>query len=283
MEPALARRMLRTLEPYHALVYLAPEAEPAYVEAGLEPGRMGYFASRSAPMGAVPAEITIATFYVFQPDLVRSVIPRAWTLASPGAVLEARQGVVDAVLRRLLGDDVVGGAEVREAAALAEEAAEACSANGRSLYGGHASLPWPDQPHLRLWHALTLLREFRGDGHVASLVAADHSGCDAMVMHAATGEINQAFAASRAWSPEQWAASQDNLRRRGYLDAGGGLTEAGRGSRQWVEDRTDEIAMPPWRRLGEERCDRLRELVRPWSRTISDSLFAVFRSAGAVD
>jgi hypothetical protein len=209
------------------------------------------------------------------------VIPKAWTLATPEAILDARLQVVDTALRRLLGDEILGDAEMKEAADLAQEAAEGCSAGGRSLYGAHASLSWPDQPHLRLWHALTLLREFRGDGHVASLVAADHSGCDAMVMHLATGEIPKAFADSRAWSTEQWAESVAGLQARGFLDAAGAFTDAGRASRQWVEDRTDEIAMPPWRRLGEDRSERLRQLVKPWSRTISASTFAVFRSDGA--
>lgn len=271
MDALLARRMLRTLEPYHAVVYAVPEAEAAYTALGLRPGRMGYFASRSAAMGPVPAEVVIATFYNFQPDLIRSVIPEAWSLASPAAILEARLRVVDAGLRRILGEKALLSPEMEEAAASARVAAEACTPVGRALYAAHASLPWPKEPHLALWHALTLLREFRGDGHIAALVAAGHSGCDALMMHHAMDELPRAFAASRNWSDAEWTANRASLMDRGLFDSDGALTAAGRESRQWVEDRTDELALPVWEPLGETGCARLRELVRPWSRVISDT------------
>ena len=93
MDPLIARKTFRTLEPLHGFVYFSPDAEPEYVAAGLKPGRMGYFASRSAPMGAVAAEVVIATFFNFNHDLVRSVIPSAWHEATPERVLAARSGV----------------------------------------------------------------------------------------------------------------------------------------------------------------------------------------------
>lgn len=238
---------------------------------------MGYFASRAAPLGAVPAEVVIATFYNFQPDLVRQAIPKAWSLASPQDVLAARLRTIDHALARVLGLAALDSREVEEAADLAREAASGCVADGRALYAGHASLPWPEPPHLSLWHGLTLLREFRGDGHVAALVAAGHSGCDAMVMHLATGEISPEFAASRAWSDTEWKAASDGLRQRGLLDGAGKLTADGRAARQWVEDRTDELARGPWEQLGEERCRRLRQLVRQFSRAIADTSFRGLR------
>jgi hypothetical protein len=73
-------------------------------------------------------------------------------------------------------------------AGLAREAASACTAEGRPLYAGHAGLDWPDAPHVAAWHAATLLREHRGDGHIAALVAAGLSGIDALVTHVATGQ-----------------------------------------------------------------------------------------------
>src|SRR5690606_39515853 len=61
--------------------------------------------------------------------------------------------------------------ELIELAALVREAAELCPPEGRPLFAAHADLPWPDGPVAAVWHGATLLREFRGDGHVAALVA----------------------------------------------------------------------------------------------------------------
>src|SRR4051812_38467358 len=145
IDPVVARKTWRTLEPIHGFVYFSPDAEPAYVAAGLKPGRMGYFASRSAPMGAVAAEVVIATFFNFHHGLVRSVIPEAWALSTPAAVLDARLQIADIGLRRMLGDGIAS-AELAEAATLARTAAEvACERpEGRPLFAGHVSLQWPD-------------------------------------------------------------------------------------------------------------------------------------------
>jgi hypothetical protein len=236
---------------------------------------MGYFASRSAPMGPVPAEVVIATFYNFHPDLVRRAIPEAWTLASPARILEARLEAADRALRRMLGD-AVGSPEMTEAAELARRATDGCRPEGRPLYAGHAELPWPSpsDPHLVLWHAQTLLREFRGDGHVAALVTAGLTGIEAVVVHQATGDLAPGtLQATRAWSDEEWAAGEAKVRDRGWLTDDGGLTEAGRRAREETEDLTDRLALPCWEKLGEESCGRLRQLVRPWSRTIADQAF----------
>jgi hypothetical protein len=278
MDTIVSRKMHRTLEPYHALVYLTPEAADAYTAIGLEPGRMSYFAPRAAPMGPVPADVVIATFFGFSPAVVRPVIPEAWARAAIADVLDARLALVDAALRRILGDDVVTSSDVKDAATLARRASDACTPEGRALYAGHASLPTPDEPHLALWHSLTLLREYRGDGHNAAQAAVGVEGCDAMVMHHATGEIPKFYADSRGWEPDEWAASQERLRGLGWLDGAGALTESGRETRQWVEDRTDELALRCWERLGEDDATRLRHLVRPFTRRIADETFGAFRS-----
>ena len=273
VEPLLARKLGRTANPYASIIFLAPEAAQAYAAAGLREGRMGYFAGRAAPMGAVPADVVIATFYSFQPGLIRSCIPDAWSLASPAAILERRLTAVDAALRRVLGDEVADGPDVREAARLARIAAQACQPEGRALFAGHASLAWPAEPHLDLWHSLTLLREHRGDGHLIALALAGYSGCQAMVMTQAMGDAPSAFVATRAWSPDQWAAAADSLRSRGLIGADGAATEAGRAHREAVEHQTDLLSVGPLEALGEPGCTRLRELLRPMSVTIARDLF----------
>jgi hypothetical protein len=267
MEPVMARKMWRTLEPYHGLIYFAPEATAAYEALGVH-GRDGYFASRAAPLGAVPAEVVIATFFNFNPEVVRHAIPAAWSAATPAQLLDARQQAADAALRRASGSSL-DGPDVARAAELARVAAEACTAAGRPLYAGHAGLAWPEPPHLALWHAITLLREFRGDGHIACLVEAGLDGIDALVVHAASGEVpRSALQTSRAWGDDAWAASVATLHQRGLVDADGTFTDAGSALRQRIEDQTDGLALAPWAALGEEGCDELRSLVRPISKAI---------------
>ncbi len=276
MDPMIARRTWRTAEPIHGMIYFSPEAAAAYESLGLT-GRMGYFASRAAPMGAVPAEVVIATFYNFRPQLVRDAIPEAWTRATPTAILEARVDSADRALRRSV-PDAIGSADLSEAATLARRAAEvACGyLDGRPLFAGHASLPWPDESHLVLWHAQSLLREFRGDGHIAALLAAGINGLEAAITHVATGEVPGAvMLATRVWPAEEWAAGTEGLQARGILEPGEelALTDTGRAQRQWIEDTTDAASVVAYETLGEDGCGRLRALARPLSKAIVDGGF----------
>jgi hypothetical protein len=276
MDPEIARKTWRTLEPIHGFVYFSPDAEREYEAVGLQPGRMGYFASRSAPMGAVAAEVVIATFFNFHPGLVRSVIPAAWTLSTPEAVLGARLRVADIGLRRMLGDDGIVAPELVEASALARTAAEAACEHpeGRPLFAGHVSLEWPDEPHLVLWHAQTLLREYRGDAHIAALTLQGLTGLEALIAHAASGDVPaDTLRTSRAYSEEEWAAGVAGLAARGVVNADGSFTDAGRQARDEVERRTDECSVNAYEAIGEDGCDRLRSLARPFSKTISAAAF----------
>ena len=271
VDPVVARKTWRTLEPIHGLVYFAPEAAERYAGLGIE-DRAGYFASRAAPMGPVGAGVVIATFFNFNPDLVRAAIPTAWHTASTDKILDARLEGANAALRRALGD-AVGTPEMAEAAALARTAAEAATEHveGRPLFAGHAGLDWPDEPHLVLWHAQTLLREYRGDGHVAALTVAGLTGIEALVVHAATGEVSAAvLKATRAWSDEQWGAGVDAVRSRGWLADGDELrlSASGAAHRQEVEDVTDRLAVPAYSALGDEACADLRRLARPFSQAV---------------
>lgn len=267
----IARRTWRTLEPYHGAIYFVPEAGEEYRALGLEERMRGYFASRAAPMGAVPASVVQATFFNFDPALVNRSMDGVWTITSPDAVVAARLRAADRMIRRLVPDAVDSPATV-EAADLARAAAEVACAlpEGRPLFAGHARLTWPDEPHLVLWHAQTLLREFRGDGHIAALTVEGLTGCEALVTHGAAGDVPATvLQATRQRTDEDWAAAHESLRSRGWLDADGALTELGRERRAWIERRTDELAVAPYDALGEQRCARLRELVRPMSSAMS--------------
>jgi hypothetical protein len=273
----LARKTWRTLEPLHGMIYFAPEAAKAYAELGLK-GTQGYFASRSAPMGAVSADVVIATFYNFNPELVHAAIPSAWEATTPAALIAARLGAVDSACRRVLGDDAVASPEMARAAELARTLAEEVSGHieGRPLCAGHVNMEWPEAPHLVLWHAQSILREYRGDAHVALLMTHGLSGLDALLTHAAAGDVPAGLLrSSRGWSDADWDAAIDSMRARGWLARGDDLTftDWGATQRQEIEAQTDHLASTPYAHLGEDGCAELRTLTRPWSKAFAEVLF----------
>ena len=269
LDPSVSRTTWWALEPFHAMVYFAPEPQEEYVAIGLDSKAnraVGYFPARAAAMGAVNWPVVQATFFNFSNLAVQFGMTGVWDLVSPAQVLEARHRGVDRALRRACGN-ALDGPEVVEAVALAREASEGCTPYGRPLYAAHAGLPWPQEPHLQLWHAITLLREYRGDGHIAALVAAGVTGLEAAVLHVAQADLwsRKPLQATRAYSDEEWDGAVARLAERGWLTADAAFTELGRQHRQQVEDLTDVLAIPAWARIGPDGCARLRTLVQPLS------------------
>jgi hypothetical protein len=256
-------------------VYFAPELEDELAALGLERGAMVYLAGRAAPLGAVDAGTVTATFYNFNHEHVQRYIPAAWTLTTPEAVLAARLRGADRTLQRLLGKETLISTEMTEAAELAVRATEACRREARPLYAANADLPVPEEPHLALWHAATLLREHRGDGHLAALAIAGLSGIEALVLHNATGKAptSALFMRTRGWSAQQWDTARDQLRERGLLDEAGNLTQAGTALRGEAEALTDRLDAAPYDHLGPAATARLTVLASGFSGTL--------RAAGA--
>ncbi|MGA5423498.1 SCO6745 family protein [Streptomyces lavendulocolor] len=252
------RQMWHLLEPLHAVLYYAPEtfAEAAALGYGTEERWPSYFAWRAAPLGPVGAGQVTAAFYGFAPTMVERYVPAAWEAAAPADVLAARLRAVDRFYRRLLGEET--GA-LKEAAALARRAAEAAVHAGRPLGAANAALEWPGEPHLELWQAATVLREHRGDGHLAALLTAGLDPAESLVSFAAVGAASPEVFASRGWSAEQWAAARERLVARGLLAPDGTATDAGRALRDEVERRTDEMAAGPWAALGADDTARLAD------------------------
>ncbi len=264
--------LTRLLEPLHSMIYFAPEPGEELAELGIEKQRSQYFAQRAAAMGAVGPGVVAATFYNFNPALVARSVPDVWSRAAPATVVNARLRAADRALRRLLGD-AIDSRDLAEAADLARRATEGATPEDRPLYAAHADLPFPDEPHLQLWHAVTLLREYRGDAHLHALLAAGLSGIEALVTHTATGRgFRVEFAqASRGWSPEQWGAAVGGLTARGVLDAGGALTPDGVRLRESVETETSRTSRAPWEHLGDAACGRLADLARPLVSRLSEN------------
>jgi hypothetical protein len=276
VEPLVSRKTWKTLEPVHAMIYFAPEGPEEYSALGLDvEGNKpsAYFPARAAALGAASPGVVQATFFNFSAVAVQFGMAGAWDTTTPAALVEARYRAADRALRRLCGD-LLDAPDVVEAVELARTACEGCHAEGRPLYAGNADLDWPTPPHLQLFHAVTLLREFRGDGHIAALTAAGFSGLDAAVMHVAQGDewTREPLRKTRGYSTEQWDTALAGLRERGWVEPDGErFTDTGRAVRQEVEDRTDVLALPPWEHLGEAGCTRLRELVRPLSKAVLDA------------
>jgi hypothetical protein len=264
MELGLVRQMWQLLEPIHAVVYYAPELTQRLAKLGYDTQTRwpGYFPLRAAPLGAAGPELVAATFYSFDPDMVRTHVPAAWDVASPADVLEARLAGVDDALRAILGDRA-GSPELTEAATLARRFAQAAPVAARPLAAANADLPWPEEPHLVLWQAATILREHRGDGHVAALLTAGLDPVESLVSFAAVGAAPREVFASRGWSDDAWAAATSRLVERGWLAPSGTATDAGRAGRDEVERHTDELAAAPWQAIGGAAAERLAQLAGP--------------------
>jgi hypothetical protein len=262
LQERAGRRCHNVLNPLHSAHYFSPDLGRELADLGVTDRDAAYFAARASAMGAVGAGVVTATFYNFRHELVAKHVPEVWRTASPQALLAARARAADATLRRLLGDEVIGSREMAEAAELALRATEACVRTARPLYAAHADLPVPDEPHLALWHAATLLREHRGDGHLTVLLGAELDPVEALVSHTATGKgmSPRWVLATRGWRRADWDAAAGRLRERGLLDAEGELTTAGVELRRAIESDTDRLDRAPYEHLGAERVERLREL-----------------------
>ncbi|MFF8553759.1 hypothetical protein ACF058_13095 [Streptomyces sp. NPDC015501] len=265
--PARAeRRCHNAVNPLHSCLFFSPDLGVEMGKIGIEDPAAAYFATRAAALGAVGAGAVTAAFYNFNPVLVARHVPAVWETAGPEAVLGARLRAADTTLRRLLGEEAVASAEMAEAARLALRATEACTPHARPLYAAHADLPVPEEPHLAFWHAATLLREHRGDAHLAALLTAGLDPLESLVSHTATGKGMAIgwILSSRGWRRTDWEAACGRLRERGLLEAGEelALTDAGTALRAEVEEATDRMDVAPYAHLGADGVERLTELAR---------------------
>lgn len=262
LDARAGRRCHNVLNSLHATHYFSPDLGEELDALGITHPKARNFAVRAAALGPVGPGTVAAAFYNYKYELVARHVPGVWESATPAQTLAARARAADATLRRLLGEQTLASQEMAEAARLALRATEACTRPARPLYSAHADLPVPDQPHMALFHAATLLREHRGDGHVAVLMSAELDGLEAVVTHTATGKgmAPKWVFGTRGWSQQEWDAACGRLRERGLLDAAGELTERGVALRAEVEAETDRLDRAPYEHLGPEGVARLTEL-----------------------
>ncbi|HEY7625641.1 MAG TPA: hypothetical protein VH761_01185 [Ilumatobacteraceae bacterium] len=245
----------------HRLVYFVPEAEQEYGALGVH-GAGGYFGSRSAPMGAVTDEVIIATFYNFSPLAVRSAMPGVWATASPESLQAARFRVVGRALQRVGVE--MSDAQIAEARRLIDPVVAGLTIGGRPLAAGNSAVALPDDPVTALWQQLTVVREWRGDAHIAVLVNNEVGPSDCLALQVASGRFPARLAhVTRRWSDDEWSAAMARLGRRGWLDADGKPTQAGSDAREHIEDETDRLCATIWEPIGDDGAQRFGELITP--------------------
>jgi hypothetical protein len=264
MTESVARRLFQLVEPVAVVTYMAGEPTEAVMALGLRNMWDAYFAGRAAPLGRdTPAAVVHALFYNFADGEVARHIPRVWDMVTPEAANAAREQGSVAALRRILGDlaDTPG---VARAADLLIKAGTSTRTDGRALYAAVRTLPLPTEPLERLWHGANLLREHRGDGHVAALLTLGVAGTEAHVLHALSeGMPAEKFGRVSHLPRAQLAAVVDGMRARGLIGPDGWLTAAGRQTKERVETLTDELAAPAYDVLEPDELDRLVEDLEP--------------------
>ncbi|MEJ8279758.1 SCO6745 family protein [Pseudonocardia spirodelae] len=264
MSVSAARALWEQYEPVHDVVYFAPESRASAERAGLRGFWRGYFAMRAAPLGPVGPGPVTAAFHGFAATMTARALPSVWSLCTPQAALDARLAGACAALRRAGVPDAVG-----RAADLAWAAASEIDVPGRVLAAANADLPRPEDPLAALWQAATTLREHRGDGHVAVLVAEGIGPVLAHHLKAAAGDTDgEWLRTARGFDEQAWVAGADQARRRGWADASGALTATGAVVRGEIERRTDDAAARPWAALGERRTAELAALLAPIAATV---------------
>lgn len=269
MTMSVARALRDAIEPFHVLAYFAPEHRAPYLERGLHPWA-AYFAQRAAPMGRVEASVVSAVFYVFSPRLVEKSIPSVWDVVAPATAVDWRLAATKTALERVLGP--VDAAALEEAIGLAARAVSGAELAGRPLAAAHAELPPQDDPLVELWRLTAVLREYRGDGHVAALVSAGIGPVEALLLSEGFADYPPGSARRlRGWTEEEWQEGMERCIRKGWIDADGNRTEAGTSLRATVEDHTDRSMAGPLTSLGEEGAERLIALMEPLSRRVLES------------
>ncbi|WP_344769660.1 SCO6745 family protein [Aeromicrobium panaciterrae] len=258
----------RSVEVLHDVVYFAPDAKARYEALGLKGYWMGYFASRSAPMGTPPPEMVIATFHGFAPRMVQRALPDAWSLASRDDILTAR---LDLARDTLAPATEAEGADTARVARELAAIVSGFNLAGKPLAAAHAALERPTDDTGLLWWAASAIREYRGDCHIAVLTAAGLDGVSANTLAVAAGLTAVEQRNMRGWTEDEWAAGYAQLASRGWVDADGTITESGRSARQQIEDATDRVCAAGMDREATGRAITVEEGLRTLARAVLKS------------
>ncbi|MBI5088662.1 MAG: MarR family transcriptional regulator [Actinobacteria bacterium] len=260
---ATARRMFELVEPIGVIPYSADEPNETMFALGFTNYWDTYFAGRAAPLGVVPPEVVDALFYNFAPGEVARHIPKVWDTTTPAAAITARQVGSVRALRRVLAEHIDTPVFAR-AADLLTRAATSAPVEGRPMYAALRALPVPQEVVARLFHAASLLREHRGDGHVSALMVEGVGGLEAHVLLALDMHMPaERFGRIHHLPATQLAGVIGGLRDRDLIGDDGWLSESGRAVKRRVEALTDQLAAKPYEVLAPDELDELIEALEP--------------------
>ena len=116
-----------------------------------------------------------------------------------------------------------------------------------------------------------MLREYRGDAHVAAWTSAELDAVEiGLLTEAYIGLPLRTYIRTRAWDDRELDAAVARLEARGWMQDDA-LTDVGRTGREAVEDATDRALRPALEALGDD-ADELFGILEPWG--------AAMRAAG---
>ena len=269
-----ARELWRVIEPFHQLAYRSDEAVDAYRAIGLQQPQEQYFASRLAALGEVSLPVATAVLYGFSPRYVSVAIPHVWTLVSPSSASAAREAGAQATLHRVLGP-AMNSAEMTQASRIARRAVETADFAGRPIAAAHTDLAWPKDPAMQLWHACTVLREYRGDAHWAVTSAEGIDGTECHILHAADGAMpGEMLQRVSGWNEDEWQAATQRLVEKELVlvaNEGLALTAQGEAVKMRIEYATDDASWRSFAGVGAADAQQLRSLMAPWVKAIMDA------------
>ncbi|MFH8463430.1 hypothetical protein [Streptomyces sp. NPDC017991] len=274
MDLNAVREVGQAVSAAHLFTYLAPEGAQEAAEFGVTDRGPAYLAFRSAAMGAVPWQVTLAAFYNFSPRAVRAM-DGVWDAASPERWQAARFKAAGRAMRRV-GVRMTAD-RLAEARSLIDPVVAGADYAGKALAAANASVALPPDPLVALWQQITVVREWRGDAHLVVLADNGVGPCDCLVLHTASGSLPTALArTTRQWDDGEWAAATARLVARGWLDSdstgadstdatltGATLTDAGSAARERMEAETDEHCAALWAPIGDTGARRLAALIAP--------------------
>lgn len=244
------RRAGQLIECIHSVAYFAPEPQQAYAALGLRGFWRGYFASRAAALGLVDADVVTRWFAGFAPSFVARAVPEVWSIAAPDEVLAARSLSAVAALRRLV--PLPAYDHVEPAAELLAKVVAAAELSSYPMAAAHAALPVPADPLGALWRHATVLREFRGDAHIASVAEHGLAWPQPHLLLMSLGRVEERQREYRGWTEDEWDAARHGLAGRGLYG-----TDAARELAEAIDARTDELVAGAWSSVDLAQVDEL--------------------------
>ena len=275
-----SRQLAAALEPIAGQVYFSPECHANYQALGFGEGRgvqdgvamsnrVAYFTSRGSVMGQVSGQVVAATFAVFNPDLVIPSVEEGWKLTDATSICSARDRGAIAQLERILGASPIGVDRARE---LLQRAVDPLRLEGRALFAGLRSLAMPTTALGATWRLADMLREYRGDSHIAAWLS---EGLDAVEVCLLTDVFSglpmRTYSATRGWRTEQFDPATERLVSRGLLEVNGdAFTAAGREIRIRIELNTDKQMHAAMHAIEDDLAE-LMEILAPMAQAIKDA------------